>query len=80
MNFCSQLPKPGQVVCLYQWLPHFLTTYSCIVDQVILVHSHPTVSHFCRYVQMDNAESASVDVESWTLVNYLEEGGFPALL
>jgi hypothetical protein len=29
---------------------------------------------------MDNAESASVDVESWTLVNYLEEGGFPALL
>jgi hypothetical protein len=29
---------------------------------------------------MDNAGSASVDVESWTLVNYLEEGGFPALL
>jgi hypothetical protein len=29
---------------------------------------------------MDNAESASVDVESWTLVNYLKEGGFPALL
>jgi hypothetical protein len=29
---------------------------------------------------MDNARSASVDVESWTLVNYLEEGGFPALL
>jgi hypothetical protein len=29
---------------------------------------------------MDNAESASVDVESWTLVNYLEEGGFPTLL
>jgi hypothetical protein len=28
---------------------------------------------------MDNAGSASVDVESWTLVNYLEEGGFPAL-
>jgi hypothetical protein len=29
---------------------------------------------------MDNAGSASVDVESWALVNYLEEGGFPALL
>jgi hypothetical protein len=29
---------------------------------------------------MDNAGSASVDVETWTLVNYLEEGGFPALL
>jgi hypothetical protein len=29
---------------------------------------------------MDNAGSASTDVESWTLVNYLEEGGFPALL
>jgi hypothetical protein len=29
---------------------------------------------------MDNARSATVDVESWTLVNYLEEGGFPALL
>jgi hypothetical protein len=29
---------------------------------------------------MDNAGSASVDVEPWTLVNYLEEGGFPALL
>jgi hypothetical protein len=29
---------------------------------------------------MDNAGSASVHVESWTLVNYLEEGGFPALL
>jgi hypothetical protein len=29
---------------------------------------------------MDNAGSTSVDVDSWTLVNYLEEGGFPALL
>jgi hypothetical protein len=29
---------------------------------------------------MDNASSASADVESWTPVNYLEEGGFPALL
>jgi hypothetical protein len=29
---------------------------------------------------MDNAGSASVDVESWTLLNYLEKGGFPALL
>jgi hypothetical protein len=29
---------------------------------------------------MDNAGSASTDVETWTLVNYLEEGGFPALL
>jgi hypothetical protein len=29
---------------------------------------------------MDNAGSASADVESWTLVNYLEGGGFPALL
>jgi hypothetical protein len=29
---------------------------------------------------MDNAGPASADVEAWTLVNYLEEGGFPALL
>jgi hypothetical protein len=29
---------------------------------------------------MDNAGSTSADVESWTPVNYLEEGGFPALL
>jgi hypothetical protein len=29
---------------------------------------------------MDNAGSTSADVESWTLVNYLVEGGFPALL
>jgi hypothetical protein len=29
---------------------------------------------------MDNARSASADVETWTLVSYLEEGGFPALL
>jgi hypothetical protein len=29
---------------------------------------------------MDNVGSTSADVESWTLVNYLEEGGFPALL
>jgi hypothetical protein len=29
---------------------------------------------------MDDARSASADVESWTFVNCLEEGGFPALL
>jgi hypothetical protein len=29
---------------------------------------------------MDNAGSTSADVETWTLVNYLEEGGFFALL
>jgi hypothetical protein len=29
---------------------------------------------------MDNVGSTSADVESWTLVDYLEEGGFPALL
>jgi hypothetical protein len=29
---------------------------------------------------MDHLGSESVDVEAWTLVNYLEEGGFPALL
>jgi hypothetical protein len=29
---------------------------------------------------MDNAGSTSADVESWTLVDYIEEGGFPALL
>jgi hypothetical protein len=29
---------------------------------------------------MDNIGSASADVETWTLMNYLEEGGFPALL
>jgi hypothetical protein len=29
---------------------------------------------------MDHTGSTSADVESWTLVNYLEEGGFPALL
>jgi hypothetical protein len=29
---------------------------------------------------MDNIGSASANVEAWTLVNVLEEGGFPALL
>jgi hypothetical protein len=29
---------------------------------------------------MDNIASALANVEAWTLVNYLEEGGFPALL
>jgi hypothetical protein len=29
---------------------------------------------------MDNLGSASANVEVWALVNYLEEGGFPALL
>jgi hypothetical protein len=29
---------------------------------------------------MDNLEFVSADVEAWTLVHYLEEGGFPALL
>jgi hypothetical protein len=29
---------------------------------------------------MDNAGPASADVEAWNLVNYLEEGGFLALL
>jgi hypothetical protein len=29
---------------------------------------------------MDNLGSASADVEAWTLVNYLKEGGFLALL
>jgi hypothetical protein len=31
---------------LYHWLPHFLTTYPFIVDQVILVHSHRLVLTF----------------------------------
>jgi hypothetical protein len=29
---------------------------------------------------MDQPESASADVEAWTLMNYLEDGGFPTLL
>jgi hypothetical protein len=29
---------------------------------------------------MDNLGSTSIDVEAWTLVNYLEEGGLPSLL
>jgi hypothetical protein len=29
---------------------------------------------------MDNLESVSANVEAWTLVHYLEEGGFLALL
>jgi hypothetical protein len=29
---------------------------------------------------MDHLGSESADVEAWTLMNYLEEGGFPALL
>jgi hypothetical protein len=29
---------------------------------------------------MDNIGSASADVEAWTLVNCIEEGGFPELL
>jgi hypothetical protein len=81
MNFCSQLPELCQVVCLYQWLPHFLTTYSFIMDRVYpCTHTHPSDSHFCRYAQTDHLESASADVEAWTLVDCFKEGGFPALL
>jgi hypothetical protein len=29
---------------------------------------------------MEHLGSESADVKTWTLVNYLEEGGFPALL
>jgi hypothetical protein len=29
---------------------------------------------------MDHTGSALADVETWALVNYLEEGGFPTLL
>jgi hypothetical protein len=29
---------------------------------------------------MDNAGPTLADVDAWTLVNYLEEGGFPGLL
>jgi 2-methylisocitrate lyase-like PEP mutase family enzyme len=29
---------------------------------------------------MDNIGSASAVLEAWSLVNYLEEGGFPVLL
>jgi hypothetical protein len=29
---------------------------------------------------MDNVGSVSVDVEEWTPVNCIKEGGFPALL
>jgi hypothetical protein len=50
------------------------------MDRVTLVHSRSFSSQFCLYVQMDNLRSASIDVEAWTLMNYLEEGGFPALL
>jgi hypothetical protein len=63
----------------YAWLPHTLTL-PVLVDRVTFVHSPPPDSHFCRYVQMDHVGSTSTDVESWTLVNYLEEGGFLALL
>jgi hypothetical protein len=67
------------MVFKYAWLPHTLTLTQ-FMDRVTFAHSHPPDSHFCHYVQMDNAGSTSADVESWTLVNYLEEGGFPALL
>jgi hypothetical protein len=88
--FGSRLPDHVSLVCplvraqhtmvfKYAWLPHTLTL-TVLVDRVTFVHSHPPDSHFCHYVQMDNAGSTSADMESWTLVNYLEEGGFPALL
>jgi hypothetical protein len=44
--------------------------------EFILVHLHPSDSHFCRYAQMDNIGSASADVETWTLVNCFEEVDF----
>jgi hypothetical protein len=68
------------IIPWYARLPHFLTTYSFIMDRVYPCTLTPASSHFCRYVQMDNLGSASANVEAWTLVNYLEEGGFPALL
>jgi hypothetical protein len=52
----------------YSWIELPLYTRTCLILT------------FCHYVQMDNPSSTSADVESWTLVNYLEEGGFPALL
>jgi hypothetical protein len=33
------------------------------------LYAHTSGSHFCHYVQMDHPESASADVEAWTLVN-----------
>jgi hypothetical protein len=68
------------IVPEYPWLPHCLTVYPSCVDRVYPCTLTPSGSHFCRYVQMDNAGSTLADVEAWTLVNHLEEGGFPALL
>jgi hypothetical protein len=75
---------------------HLSLAYDCILvhmitpilNHVLLYHGSSLslythtrlVPHFCRYVQMDNLGSASANVEAWTLVNYLEDGGFPALL
>jgi hypothetical protein len=92
MNFCSQLPELYDImyVCSFRVL-----TYDCtLVHMITPFPNHEfghlclslsctlesIYSHFCPYVQMDNTESASANVETRTLVNYLEEGGFPALL
>jgi hypothetical protein len=50
------------------------------LTESILVFSHQSDSHIYRYVQVDNIGSALADVEAWTLMNCIEEGGVPALL
>jgi hypothetical protein len=92
MNFCSQLPElyvsmyvssirvMHAIVPWCSWLPYCLTVYPFCVDRVYPCTLTQSSSHFCHYGQMNNIGSASANVEEWTLVNYLEEGGFPALL
>jgi hypothetical protein len=66
------------IVPLYTWLPHFFPSdFYCGPNLSLCTHIRLILT---RYVQMDNIGSALADVEAWTLVNCLEEGGFPALL
>jgi hypothetical protein len=81
MNFYSELPEllPS---CMFVPMATPLITHILFLSltESILVHSYSSSFCICHYVQMENFGSASTDVEAWTLVNYLEEGGFPTLL
>jgi hypothetical protein len=64
------------MVFKYAWLPHTLTLPCSWIELPLYTRTRLILT----FVVMDNAGSTSANVESLTLVDYLEEGGFPALL
>jgi hypothetical protein len=54
--------------------------HSFIVVRTYLVHVFASGSDICHLFQMSASGSVTVDAQVWTHLNYLEVGGFPALL